>query len=496
MPAEASHTFLKVHIQSEPLTLDPAQATGIREFQILQALFEGLTRYDPQTLKILPGVAEKWEISADGLRYHFFLRKDAKWSDGKPVTAADFFNSWERLLNPKTNSPYAFQLFDVKGGEAYAKGLLKDPAKLGMKVLSPTEFAVTLERPVPYFLSLTPFSALAPVRKEAKEIYAISNGPFHFQSKDPKEGILLEKNPFYWGKENVRLPGIQFRPFGDFATALKFYGRTGIDIMADLPPQQVPILKFRYDYRSGPVFRTEYFVINCKKPPFDRTEVRQALAFAMQRDVMANRVLQRGDLPYGFFVPPGLVGYKSPAEPQTFNLAKAKELFQKAGFGKTQPFPLFKIHAKNEGDGKLVAEAASQMWQKNLGIPSQLFVEDWGHFIKTRNNRQFDLSWGGWVGDYLDPNTFLELWTSDNRQNHAGWSNPKYDELIHKAQAEQNREERFRFFREAEQILIQEAPIIPVLVPTKNYLIQPYVKGYYPNLLDIHPLRDVYSLRP
>ena len=219
---ETLSTPLRVHIESEPKTLDPAQATGVREFQILQALFEGLTRYEPKTLKPLPGVAERWEISPDGKRYVFYLRKDAKWSDGKPLTAADFFESWERLLSPKTESPYDHQLFYIKGGEDYAKGKLKDPKQLGMKVLSPAAFEVVLERPVPYFLSLTSFSALAPTRKDSKDIIQITNGPFLFKTHNPTEGILLEKNPYYWGKDEVRLPAVQFRPFGNFARALIF----------------------------------------------------------------------------------------------------------------------------------------------------------------------------------------------------------------------------------------------------------------------------------
>lgn len=493
---DSPSTPLRVHIESEPKTLDPAQATGVREFQILQTLFEGLTRYEPRTLKPLPGVAERWEVSPDGLRYVFYLRKDAKWSDGNPVTAADFFNGWERLLNPKTESPYAFQLFYIKGGEDYAEGKLKDPKQLGMKVLSPAVFEVVLERPVPYFLSLTSFSALVPIRKGTENITQITNGPFFFKSLDKTEGLLLEKNPHYWGVKEVRLPSVQFRPFGNFATALIFYGRTGIDIMTDLPPQQVPMLKFRSDFRSAPMLRTEYFVVNCKKPPFDKVEVRRALAYALQRKEIADSVLKRGDLPYGFFVPPGLPNYKSPDRPQDFAPSEAKALLEKAGFDTAAPFPTLAIHFNNEPDRKLVAKAAAQMWKKTLHIDSRLVEEKWDKYLNTRHMKNFDVSWGGWIGDYLDPNTFLELWTSDNRQNHSGWSNAAYDELIRKAQAEQNVAEREKLFRAAEQILLDEAPIIPVLVKVKNYLIHPYIKGYYPNLLDIHPLRDVYSLRP
>ena len=493
--AHADQNILRVHIESEPQILDPAFSTGVREFQILQNIFEGLTRYQPQTLKALPGVAEKWEISADGLKYTFHLRTNAKWSDNKPITAQNFWNSWERLLNPKTKSPYAFQLFYLKGAEDYAKGKLTDPKQIGMKVVNPLTFEVTLTQPVSYFLYLTSFSALFPVRTEIPEPHTVSNGAFVFKSHDATEGIVLLANPSYWGAKEIRINGVQFRPFADFGNALKLYGRTAIDVMADLPPQQIPLLKFRYDFRSTPILRTEYFIFNCTKPPFDKVEVRQAFAAALQRQEIADNVLKGGDLPYGFFVPPGMPGYQNPPKGQVFNPELAKQLLQKAGFGTGKPFPTFQIHYNNAPDRALVSEAAQNMWKKYLGVEATLMKEEWGSYLKTRQNKSFQISWGGWTGDYPDPNTFLELWTSDNRQNHTGWSNPTYDELIRKAKETLTSTERIKLFQEAEKILLQEAPIIPVLVKAKDYLIQPYVRGYNPNLLDIHPLRDVHSLR-
>ncbi|MDO8526935.1 MAG: peptide ABC transporter substrate-binding protein [Deltaproteobacteria bacterium] len=495
-PIFAKGATLRVHNESQPKTLDPSKATGSREFQILQALFEGLTRYQPKTLTPLPGVAEKWEVSADGLRYLFHLRTNAKWSDGKPVTAQDFFDSWEHLLNPKTQSPYAFQLFYLKGAQAYNKGECVDAKQIGMRVVDPHTFEVTLERPVPYFLSLTSFSALAPLRKEITEPHLIGNGPFVFQSNDPNEGILLLPNPHYWGKKEIKLSGVQFRPFGDFAIALTFYDRTGIDIMTDLPPQKVPMLKFRHDFKSAPMLRTDYFIFNCLKPPFDNVKVRQAMAYALQRPKITDKILKRGDKPYGYFVPPGMPGYTSPPNPQGFDLVKAKQLLKAAGISPEKPFPVFQIHYNNVPDKQLVVEAAQQMWRENLGLESSLKGEEWTDFLKTRQKRELQVSYGGWTGDYVDPNTFLGLFISDNSQNHSGWSNPQYDALIKKAQETPDAPARNKLYREAEKILLEEAVVIPVFVKTKNYLIQPYIRGYFPNLLDTHPVRDVYSLRP
>lgn len=491
-------TYLRVHIESEPKTLDPALATGVREFQILQAIFEGLTRYHPQTLKVLPGVAEKWNLSEEGTLYTFVLRSDAKWSDGRSVTAQDFWNGWERLLSPMTQSPYASQLFDMEGAEEYAAGALKDPAKIGMKVKSTRIFEVKLKQPTPYFLSLTSFAALAPIRKDAGDRpFLKTNGPFKLaENGTPGEGILLLPNEYYWGRHDIRLKGIQFRPFGDFNTALKMYGRTGIDLLTDLPPTQVPVLKFRSDFHNAPLLRTEYFVINCRKPPFNDPRVRQALALAIDRPAITDEVLKRGDIPYGLFVPPGLPNYQNASNPQAFDPEKGRRLLKEAGFGEKNPFPVLHVHYNEATDRKLVAQAAAAMWEKNLGLRTHLVEDQWADFLTKRQKRDYEISWGGWYGDYLDPKTFLDLFTTTHRQNHAGWSHPAYDALVRKAQGEQDSKLRMKYFQEAESILLREAAIIPVLVKAKTYLIQPYVKEYFPNLLDIHILRDVWSERP
>lgn len=496
LPSLASQTYLRIHIESEPTALDPAQATGHREHLILQTLFEGLTRYDPKTLEPLPGVAERWTLSPDGKTYRFFLRKNAKWSDGKPVTAQDFWNGWEHLLNPKTNSPYAFQLFYLKGGKEYSEGKLKNPKEIGMKVIDPALFEVLLEKPIAYFLSLTAFPTLVPRRKDVPMAELVCNGAFVLESRNPKEGILLLPNKHYWGQDQVKLPGVLFRPFGDFVAALKHYDRTGIDVMADLPPNQVSLLKFRSDFRSAPILRAEYLTLATQKPPFDNRDVRSSLAYAIDRKTITDIILRRGDLAYSYLVPPGMPGYTNPGNPQTFDPWKAKHLLTKAGYNGQKKFPVIVLHYNNATDRLLVVKAVQEMWQKNLGIKVELLEEEWDPYLKRRRAHDFQVSWGGWTGDYVDPNTFLELFVSDNRQNNAAWSNAAYDALILEAQNTTDKAKRAKLFQEAETILLREVPIIPVLAKAKNYLIHPYIKGYYPNLLDIHPLRDVYSLRP
>ena len=301
-------SMLRVHIESKPNSLDPVEITGVVEFQIIHSIFEGLTRYDPKTLKPIPGAALKWHISEDRKTYTFIIRSDAKWNDGRSVTAQDFWYAWERLLNPKTKADYAFLLFYLKNGESYAEGKISDPNLVGMKVKGTRIFEVTLEEPVPYFLSLTAFGTLAPIRKDTDLPYNKTNGPFYFKSLDKEGKVTLLPNEHYWGKHDVRLPGVQFIPYTDFAKALKFYGTTNIDILSDLPPKKVALLKFRSDFRSEPILNTGYFIINCAKPPFDKKEVRQALAMGLNRKQITED-LKKDDLPYGYFVPPGIPEY-------------------------------------------------------------------------------------------------------------------------------------------------------------------------------------------
>lgn len=484
-------------MESEPKTLDPHYNMGRRESQILQSIFEGLTRYDPHTLKSIPGVAHSWNISADGLVYTFHLRSNAKWSDGKPVTARDFFNSWEHLLSPSTKAPYAALLFDVAGAQEYAEGKQTDPLALGLKVKGTRVFEVTLKNPLPYFLGLTSFTPLLPVRRNTSgnNVLSVSNGAFYLASQDPEKGIFLKPNPYYWGRHDVRLAGVQFRPFGNFDTALKLYGRTGIDVMADLPPEKVAMLRFRSDFQSAPLFRTEYFTLNCTRPPLDKKEVRQALAYVLNRKFIVEEVLKRGDLPFGLFVPPGLPDYQNPENPQTFDPQKAKSLLQKAGIDLSKLKTGLQINFNAAPDRRLVAQAAGKMWSETLGLPIRYQEDEWAEYLAKRSKMDFDLLWGGWYGDYLDPKTFLDLFLSEGRQNVSGWKNTKYDKLMEKADKVETKKERMEFFQQAESLLLEEAAVIPILVKTKTYLVQPYVRGYHPNLLDIHPMRDVYSVR-
>ena len=481
--------FLRVHMESQPGTLDITKATGRRENQVIRAISEGLVREDPETLAPLPGVAKAWTVSEDQKTYTFYLRDDARWTSGKPVTAQNFWDAWERILNPKTGAVYGYLLYSLQNGEAYAKGRLSDPARLGMEVVNPRTFKVTLERPNPYFLNLTSFPTFYPWNKEDP---AQTNGPFYFDAWEADKKILLKPNPHYWDKAQVRLPGVEFLFFNNFNVALQHYDTKGIDVLNDLPPDQIPILKWRQDFHGSPVVKTDYFSLNVRKAPLDNPKFRAALAAAIDREVLANKILRRGDLPYGSFIPPKMPGYPADLHPQKFDPERAKHLLEEAGFGEGEPLPVLEIHCVDATDRLLVVGEIQKMWQKNLGLETRLIAVPWSDFSKARKEGRFQMSWGAWYADYLDPMTFLELLQSKNAQNYTGWSNPDYDALLHEAAHEVLSSSRTELFSQAEMLLLREAPIIPVMVKAQNALVRPYVKGYYSNLLDLHPLRDVY----
>ena len=483
--------YLRIHLETQPGSLNVTTATGRRENQILRAIGEGLTRNDPETLEPLPGVAKSWDVSSNGLTYTFHLRDEARWSDGKLVTAQEFWDAWEQILNPKTKAAYVAYFYRIKNGEAYARGKITDPTQIGMKVLDPHTFQVTLERPTPYFLPLiTTLPAFYPIHKEDPNQY---NGPFVLASWIPDKGILLLPNEHYWGRNEVKLPGVQFLFFNNFYVALQRYDTKGIDVLNDLPPDQISILKWRQDFRANhDVIRTDYLTLNLHHAPLDSTAFRRALSAAIDRETLTNKILRRGDLPYGSFIPPKMPGFKTDQHGQKFNPTAAKIYLKAAGFGLDKTSPVLDIYCINATDRLIVVEAIQKMWKENLGIESLIHPMEWKDFLQARKEGKVTIGWGAWVADYLEPTTFLELMESDHAQNYTGWSNTHYDALVKEGEHEPNRLLRAQKLEEAEGLLLDEAPIIPVLVKAQSALVRPYVKGYVSNLLDIHPLRDVY----
>jgi oligopeptide transport system substrate-binding protein len=488
---------------TEPQSLDPAVVTGVPEGKILRNLFEGLTVPGPKDLKALPGMAESWEISEDGKTYIFHIRKDAKWSNGDPLTAEDFRWSWQRFLEPTTGAQYAELFRFVVGAEDFYKGKSKDFSTVGIKTRGPFTLVVQLKNPTPFFLDLAGFYPLYPVHRPSVESdpkwnrpgHLVSNGPFLLKDRQIRDRILLAKNPFYWDRDNVHLNTVEILPVESKTTALNLYLHGIVDYLYDFPPSILPELRKRKDFHTGPYLGVYFYRINLKnKDPIKRKflgdpRVRRALAMAMNRKSIVTKVTRNNEQPALHFVPPGIRNYKSPRLPG-YNLLKAKSLIQEAlrdlGLKKA---PMIRILYNTNELHKDIAEVLQSQWGRDLGLSIRLENQEWGTYLNSVRLFDYDIARAAWIGDYVDPNTFLDMWMTGGGNNRTGYSNPKYDELIRLANKERDTQKRDNLFFEAESMLLQDLPVIPIYFYVSKYILNPKIKGFFPNLQDVHHLK-------
>ena len=484
---------------TEPRELDPSTSTGVPESHIEDNLFEGLCSYDPFTLKPMPGAAESWQISSDAKVYTFTLRKNLKWSDGKPLTAEDFVYSWQRTLDPKTASEYAYQLYYIKNGEAFNKGKLKDAKQLGVVAKDAHTLVVTLEQPTPYFLNLTSFHTLYPVPRHVikkhkqewtKEGKMVSNGPFKLAEWRLNRHIMLVPNEHYWDKDKVKIKAAYFMPIENENTEEKAFISGQLHMTTTVPSIKIPHykkLKKRDPknavYQSTPMLGTYFYRFNVTKKPTDDKRVRRALALTIDRRLIVDKITKGDQLPAWSFVPPDTAGYTYPRtfikdSPSKQDIAEAKRLMKEAGYPNGKGFPKIDLLYNTSEGHKKIAVAIQQMWKKHLGIEIGILNQEWKVFLNTVRALNYNISRAGWIGDYPDPNTFLDMYVTGGGNNDLGFSNKNYDNYIKMAAAEQVHAKRLEYFRQAEDILMEEMAIMPIYFYTNNSLISPKVKMY------------------
>ena len=509
----------------EVKTLDPAQITLLTDARVAEALFEGLVVQDPRDLAVRPGVAERWEVSPDGLTYTFHLREDACWSDGRPVTADDFAWAWRRVLDPKTAAEYVYMLYPIRGAKAYyeaaadlsAVALAKaeaaahsltpqrqtgavqaDWSSVGIRVEGPRRLVVELERPTAYFLDLMAFSTYLPVRRDNVESSGdrwtmppnlISNGAYRLAEWRFRSRMIWEKNPFYWNADAVALGRIEVRVFADDKTPLLAYETGAVDLTTVVPPLAIqPLLEARDAGRRRDVvyaanFGTYFYRFNCNDPVLSDVRVRRALALAMDRRAIIERAARGGQVPATTFVPPGLPGYASPPGIEE-NVAEARRLLAEAGHPGGAGLEDLSILVNSGFVHKPIAELVQQEWSEALGVTVRIEeVETTSFFDKVRKG-EYRIARGGWYGDYLDPNTFLDCFVTGGGNNQTGWSNAEYDALVDRAAGLADPAERMRVLARAEAILLREVPVVPMYVYTNLTLVRPGLEGVYPNLMN------------
>jgi oligopeptide transport system substrate-binding protein len=506
--AKADVQVIRIGNGAEPKDLDVHVVTGVPEFNILQNLFEGLVGKDPKTLKPTPAVAEKWDISKDGKTYTFHLRANAKWSNGEPVTAQDFVYSWTRLLTPATASEYAYQGYYFKNGQKFNAGKLTDASQLGFKAVDPHTLVVNLESPTPFFLGLLYHHSLYPVPKAAIEKFGqrwtrpenmVSNGAFVLADWEMNKVIKLKKNPMYWDKDTVQLAEADYYPTENLDTEEKMFRTKELDLTNEVPLEKLPFWQKDKTgvFQSFPYLGIYFYRINVTKVPFNNKLVRQAMNLAINRTELVKYVTKGNQDPATAFTPPGTGGYFPQAvlPADGSQIAKAKELLAKAGYPDGKGLPSIEILYNTHEGHKKIAEALQEMLKKNLGINVTLLNQEWKVYLDSQKTLNYQMSRSAWIADYNDPNTFLDMFVTNGGNNETGWSNKTYDSLIAAAEKEQNVKKRMAIFQKAENILLDEAPVLPIYIYKRNLLKSPQVAGWYPNVEDIHPLKYV-SINP
>jgi oligopeptide transport system substrate-binding protein len=494
---------------AEPAALDPHVTTGVSESHILQALFEGLVIKNPQTLEVEPAVAASWEVSDDARTYTFHLRDNARWSNGDVVTAEDFRWSWERALSPALGSQYNYMFFSIVNAQAFANGETADFNEVGVKALDTHTLQVTLREPTPYFLQLLDHHSTFPVHRATVESFGspsdrlsqwaragnlVGNGAFTLTEWQTNSHIRVEKSPAYWDAATTKLNAIVFYPIDNQTTEERMFRDGQLHHTYDVPLDKVPVyLAEEPDLiEVEPYLGTYFYSINMTKPPLDDVRVRRALVLSIDRALLVETVTQGIYQPGYSVVPPDTMGYQPP-KLFDYDPDEARRLLAEAGYPDGQGFPAFSILYNTLEQHQKIAVAIQQMWRQELGINVELVNQEWQVYLDSQNTMNYDVVRRGWIGDYVDPNNFLDLFITDGGNNHTGFSNARYDEIIlNAAPAALNRDERYALYQEAENLLMADMPVIPLYVYQSKHLKRPSLKGMPANIMDFYSWKHVY----
>ena len=491
---------------TEPQDLDPHTVTGSPEKKLTMALFESLLVYDTKTLELLPAVAASWSASENNLVYTFNIREDAKWSNGDPVTAHDFVYSWNRILHPILANEYAYSYYSILNAEKFNTADISDFDEVGVKALDDQTLVFTLEKEWPVFLDL--MADIYPVHRMTIESHGemwdrgtawtrpgnhVGNGPFKLDEWVPNKVISVSGNEHYWDKKKVILKRINFYPIENLTTEERMFRTGQLHITGNLGTEKIE--QYKNDnpevLRIFPIYGTYFYLINTTQQALDDIRVRKALAMSIDREQIVNNIAKGGQIPAYSLNPEDPKGYK----PQTgieYNIEAAKSLLAEAGYPNGQGFPTFEILYNTLESHQQIALAIQQMWKNNLNINVTLLNQEWKVFLDTQKQKNYDISRLGSIAGIADPGDFLDSFTSHSGMNDTGWKNKEYDALIKQAVNMINKKERFHLYQEAEKIMMNEVPLIPIYYYTKIRLISEQVKGWHDNLLDKVSYKNLY----
>lgn len=498
--------ILLVGNSNEPKGLDPHIVSGVLEANILRALFEGLVGNDPEDdAADPPGAALEVTPDATATVWTAKLRPDGRWSDGTPVTARDFAFSYERILTPELGAKYAEMLYFLKGAEDFNKGKTTDFSTVGVEVVDDDTLRLTLRGPTPYFREILKHYTWTAVPRHvvlkhgtigqrgnpwSRPENIVGNGPFKLKSWRRTDHIEVERNPYYWNAANVTLNGIRFLPITNLYTEGRMFRDGQLHLTYAATPEVVDLMKKEHpeELRQEPYVGTVFYRFNTTRSPLDDVRVRQALNFAIDRSALCDIVF-RGYKPAYAITPP--MGSYDPPHIAGLDKEKARRLLAEAGFPDGKGFPRLKVLIASRETAATLAQAMQAMWRDTLGIDVEIENKEWNAYLVAMQELDYDIAFGGWIGDYLDPLTFLEMWTPGNGNNNTGWDSPAYVDLIQKSFSETDTARRYELLQQAEKILIDDAPILPIAWYARNYLIHPSVEGWHPLLLSNNPYQFI-----
>ncbi|KAB0303199.1 oligopeptide ABC transporter substrate-binding protein OppA [Vibrio fortis] len=477
---------------TEVATIDPHKSQGVPESHVIRDLLEGLVNQDGDG-NTIPGVAESWETT-DNKTFTFHLRKDAKWSNGDPVTAQDFVYSWQRAVDPATASPYAWYMEYTK--MANAKDIVagkKDKSELGVKAVDANTLVVELETAVPYFVMMMGHTTMKPVHQATVEKYGdqwtkpehfVGNGAFSVDKWIVNERLVLKRNEQYWDNGKTVLNKVTFLPIENQVAEMNRFLSGEIDFTNELPTEHFKRLKKEHaeDVSVAGNLCSYYYIFNTKKAPFDDVRVRQAISYAIDRNIVTDAILAQGQKPAYFLTPEITAGF-DPELPaygkmsQKERNAEAARLLAEAGYGKDNPLN-FKLLYNTSENHKKIAVALGSMWKKTLGLSVTLENQEWKTYLSSKDSGDFEVARAGWCGDYNEASSFLTLMKSNNTTGGVHYDSAAYDQIIDKALNSTSEEERKALYLEAEKLMANDMPIAPIYQYVKSRLVNPHVGGF------------------
>lgn len=494
----------------EPQTLDPHRAEGVPAANILRDLFEGLTTETPAGA-VVPGAAMRWDISRDGRIYTFYLRRDATWSNGDPLTASDFVYSLQRAADPATAANSATMLLPILNAREVISGE-RPPADLGVTSLDEYSLQITLNDATPYFLALLSHSIAYPVHRASVQAHGdryarpanlISNGAFVLKKWEVRASIELERNPRYRAAGETLLERVIYLPIADLSSEVKQFRSGAIDWTSEVPHNQFRWLQQHYPQELviSPWLGSYFFGFNLSREPFlDSPQLRRALTLAIDRDIITAKVTQFGEQPSYALVPPGIGNYE-PAVPshagwtQAERDEEARRLYAQAGYSEEYPLEV-ELRYNTSENHKRIALAVASMWKRTLGVNTTLINEEFKVFLQNREQKIVTQVFrAGWISDYNDPYSFLELFRSGHGRNDYGYSNDSFDALLDEVARERVPARRNRMMHEAERLLLSDDPILPVYTYVTKRLVDPHVRGWQKNVMDHHYSRSMFKLK-